>query len=220
MNHIIRNRLWYLMVLFSIFATIPEIIRFNFLGAVFAEKLSFFPLLAGLLLTLYYEKCHVFKTSLSRRIGIYLVFGEDLLFRFQFTKENKGLYIYQYLPKYHYFTRMDSAVNSYAIYRKVDDLKVLERVMIETSIRTKHLLLYKEYIPRLVHYYILGIQSSDYRDVVVVRDIRRKIKRNISLFLKDNAIGVFMKLRLITCLFPQFMTRNLWRLYQGWKKFV
>lgn len=150
----------------------------------------------------------------------HIVFGEDLLFRFQFTKENKGLYIYQYLPKYHYFTRMDSAVNSYAIYRKVDVLKVLERVMIETSIRTKHLLLYKEYIPRLVHYYILGIQSSDYRDVVVVRDIRRKIKRNISLFLKDNAIGVFMKLRLITCLFPQFMTRNLWRLYQGWKKFV
>ena len=42
MNHIIRDRLWYLMVLFSIFATIPEIIRFNFWGAVFAEKLSFF----------------------------------------------------------------------------------------------------------------------------------------------------------------------------------
>lgn len=85
----------------------------------------------------------------------HIVFGEDLLFRFQFTKGNKGLYIYQYLPKYHYFTRMDSAVNSYAIYRKVDDLKVLERVMIETSIRTKRLLLYKEYVPRLVRYYIL-----------------------------------------------------------------
>lgn len=150
----------------------------------------------------------------------HIVFGEDLLFRFQFTKGNKGLYIYQYLPKYHYFTRMDSAVNSYAIYRKVDDLKVLERVMIETSIRTKRLLLYKEYVPRLVRYYILGIQSSDYRDVVVVRDIRRKIKRNIRLFLKDNAICAFMKLGLIVCLFPQSMARNLWRLYQGWKKLV
>ena len=115
---------------------------------------------------------------------------------------------------------MDSAVNSYAIYRKVDDLKVLERVMIETSIRTKRLLLYKEYVPRLVRYYILGIQSSDYRDVVVVRDIRRKIKRNIRLFLKDNAICAFMKLGLIVCLFPQSMARNLWRLYQGWKKLV
>lgn len=80
MNHIIRDRLWYLMVLFSIFATIPQIIRFNFFGAVFAEKLSFFPLLAGLLLTLYYEKCHVFKTSLSRRIGIYLLIYAVVLF--------------------------------------------------------------------------------------------------------------------------------------------
>ncbi|WP_443796462.1 hypothetical protein [Dialister hominis] len=150
----------------------------------------------------------------------HIVFGEDLLFRFQFTKGNKGLYIYQYLPKYHYFTRMDSAVNSYAIYRKVDDLKVLERVMIETSIRTKRLLLYKEYVPRLVRYYILGIQSSDYRDVVVVRDIRRKIKRNIRLFLKDNVICAFMKLGLIVFLFPQSMARNLWRLYQGCKKLV
>lgn len=92
MNHIIRDRLWYLMVLFSIFATIPEIIRFNFWGAVFAEKLSFFPLLAGLLLTLYYEKCHVFKTSLSRRIGIYLLIYAVVLF----ISLIHGLVIYPY----------------------------------------------------------------------------------------------------------------------------
>lgn len=92
MNHTIRDRLWYLMVLFSIFATIPQIIRFNFLGAVFAEKLSFFPLLAGLLLTLYYEKCHVFKTSLSRRIGIYLLIYAVVLF----ISLIHGLVIYPY----------------------------------------------------------------------------------------------------------------------------
>lgn len=92
MNHIIRDRLWYLMVLFSIFATIPQIIRFNFLGAVFAGKLSFFPLLAGLLLTLYYEKCHVFKTSLSRRIGIYLLIYAVVLF----ISLIHGLVIYPY----------------------------------------------------------------------------------------------------------------------------
>lgn len=92
MNHIIRDRLWYLMVLFSIFATIPQIIRFNFLGVVFAEKLSFFPLLAGLLLTLYYEKCHVFKTSLSRRIGIYLLIYAVVLF----ISLIHGLVIYPY----------------------------------------------------------------------------------------------------------------------------
>ena len=80
------------MVLFSIFATIPEIIRFNFWGAVFAGKLSLFPLLAGLLLTLYYEKCHVFKTSLSRRIGIYLLIYAVVLF----ISLIHGLVIYPY----------------------------------------------------------------------------------------------------------------------------
>lgn len=92
MTHIIRDRLWYLMVLFSIFATIPQIIRLNFLGAAFAEKLSFFPLLAGLLLTLYYEKRHVFKTSLSRKIGIYLLVYAAVMF----ISLVHGLVIYPY----------------------------------------------------------------------------------------------------------------------------
>lgn len=66
---------------------------FQFLGgAVFAGKLSFFPLLAGLLLTLYYEKCHVFKTSLSRRIGIYLLIYAVVLF----ISLIHGLVIYPY----------------------------------------------------------------------------------------------------------------------------
>lgn len=92
MMQVFRDRIWYLMVLFSIFATIPEIIRFNFWGAVFAGKLSLFPLLAGLLLTLYYEKCHVFKTSLSRRIGIYLLIYAVVLF----ISLIHGLVIYPY----------------------------------------------------------------------------------------------------------------------------
>lgn len=92
MMQVFRDRIWYLMVLFSIFGTIPNNIRFNFLGAIFAEKLSFFPLLAGLLLTLYYEKRHVFKTSLSRRIGIYLLVYAVVLF----ISLIHGLVIYPY----------------------------------------------------------------------------------------------------------------------------
>lgn len=92
MMQVFRDRIWYLMVLFSIFGTIPNNIRFNFLGAFFAEKLSFFPLLAGLLLTLYYEKRHVFKTSLSRRIGIYLLVYAVVLF----ISLIHGLVIYPY----------------------------------------------------------------------------------------------------------------------------
>lgn len=58
-----------------------------------------------------------------------IIYGEDLYFRFQFTEADDGLYVYQYLPVYHYFQRPDSAVNSYGIYKKVDDLEVLERCM-------------------------------------------------------------------------------------------
>lgn len=150
----------------------------------------------------------------------HIVFGEDLLFRFQFTKENKGLYIYQYLPKYHYFTRMDSAVNSYAIYRKVDDLKVLEKVMIETNDRTRRLLFSKEYMPRLVHYYIIGSQSVDYRDEIAAKEIQMKIRRIIRLLWGKNTLGLFMMLKLTVCLLPKPLLKTIWCGYQKVKFYL
>lgn len=47
-----------------------------------------------------------------------IIYGEDLCFHFQFNEANDGLYVYQYLPAYHYFQRPDSVVNSYGIYKK------------------------------------------------------------------------------------------------------
>ncbi len=144
----------------------------------------------------------------------HIVFGEDLLFRFQFTQINKGLYIYQYLPKYHYFNRMSSAVNSYAIYKKVDDLKVLKRIMAMLDERTEHLLFHCEYVPRLVHYYLLGIHSMDYRDVHVANELQMEIKKNIWYLMKDDSFDLVMKLKLIFCLPPKSMIRPIWWVYQ------
>ena len=92
MNYLLKNRLWFLMVLFTIFATIPQMIRLNFIGAVFAEKLSFFPLLVGLLLTLFYEKWNFVKTPLSKVMGIYLFVYIGALF----LSLIHGLMIYPY----------------------------------------------------------------------------------------------------------------------------
>ena len=92
MNYLIKNRLWFLMVLFTIFATIPQMIRLNFIGAVFAEKLSFFPLFVGLLLTLFYEKWNFVKTPLSKVMGIYLLVYIGVLF----ISLIHGLMIYPY----------------------------------------------------------------------------------------------------------------------------
>ncbi|WP_298463161.1 glycosyltransferase family A protein [uncultured Mitsuokella sp.] len=147
-----------------------------------------------------------------------IVFGEDLLFRFQFTQLNKGIYIYQYLPKYHYFTRMDSAVNSYAIHKKVDALKVFEQVISETDKRTKTLLLCKEYMPRLIHDCIFGIQSIDCRDVAVAKELQKKIRKNIWHFYKEEKVGLFMKVKLTICLFPQSIIKIVWKGYQRLKE--
>lgn len=149
-----------------------------------------------------------------------IVFGEDLLFRFQFTQLNEGIYIYQYLPKYHYFIRMDSAVNSYAIYKKADVLKVFERVMSETDERTRTLLLCKEYMPRLIHDCIFGNQSTDCRDIAVAKELQKKIQKNIWSFYKENRLSLFMKLKLTICLFPQPMVKIVWQGYQRLKKYL
>ncbi|WP_329758281.1 glycosyltransferase family 2 protein [Allisonella histaminiformans] len=151
------------------------------------------------------------------RFDRHIVFGEDLLFRFQYTQANEGLYIYQYLPKYHYFMRMDSAVNSYAIYKKIDDMKVIEQIMAETNEKTRHLLLVKEYIPRLIHYYVLGSQSNDCRDNIVAKELQNKIRDNIWCYCGLDTLGSFMKLKLIICLFPQSIVKFIWRRYQRLK---
>lgn len=161
----------------------------------------------------FYEKAGCKKVEFDTHID----FGEDLLFRFQFTKVNKGLYIYQYLPKYHYFTRIDSAVNSYAIYKKIDDLKVFKQVMFKTDDKTRRLLFGKEYIPRLVHYFMLGNQSKDYRDTIAAKELQKEIRRNIWQFCKEDTLGLFMKSKLIVCLLPQTILKFIWRGYHGLK---
>lgn len=111
------------------------------------------------------------------KFDTHIVYGEDLLFRFQFCQLNEGRYIYHYLPKYHYFIRENSAVNSYSIYKKVDDLKVFEQIMPQVENSTKKILLEESYIPRLVGYYRLGINSNEPKDIAAAKIIRNKIKK-------------------------------------------
>ncbi len=149
-----------------------------------------------------------------------IVFGEDLLFRFQFTQVNEGIYIYQYLPKYHYYKRIGSAVHSYPIYKKVDDLKVLEQVMSTTDKRTRQLLLCNEYVPRLLKDYFLGIHSNDYRNKEITKKLQNKIRQKIWCFYRENQLCLFLKLKLTICFFPQSIVKNLWQGYHTLKLFI
>lgn len=49
MNSCLQNRLFFLIVLFSIFTQIPPIFRLNFIGSFLSKDLSFYPILAGML---------------------------------------------------------------------------------------------------------------------------------------------------------------------------
>lgn len=162
----------------------------------------------------FYEAIGCKKVRFDSRV----VFGEDLLFRFQFTQENDGLYVYQYLPAYHYFSRMNSAVNSYAVYKKADDLAVLEQIMEETNERTRRLLFCKQYVPRLAYRCVMGYQSDDSRDLAVADKLRGMIWHSLLQFYWDDALSTFLKLQLTICLLPKFMIRILWRMYRILKK--
>lgn len=147
-----------------------------------------------------------------------IVYGEDLLFRFQFCQLNDGRYIYQYLPKYHYFIRENSAVNSYSIYKKVDDLKVFEQIMPQVEKSIKKILLEESYIPRLVGYYRLGINSNEPKDIAAAKIIRNKIKKNILVYCKDNNLSAVLKIKLMASLLPKRVLSFIYCLYKLMQK--
>lgn len=91
------------------------------------------------------------------------------------------------MPAYHYFQRPDSAVNSYGIYKKVDDLEVLERCMTVAGEEARQLLLCRQYISRLVRYCSQGIRSVDKRDELAGRMARRKILSGLGMFAEPES---------------------------------
>lgn len=142
-----------------------------------------------------------------------IVFGEDLLFRYEFNKINDGLYIYQYLPKYHYYTRESSAVNSYSVYKKVDDLKVLEYIMLKVNKITKSIFYQKEYLTRLITYYRLSKASSDERDITVSRELFKKIKKEFTSAIFDSSISVTLKIKMVACFLPISIINKMYSMY-------
>ncbi len=86
-------------------------------------------------------------------------FGEDFYFKYQTIKISSKLY-YAPINAYHYVRRETSATKSYSIGKRMDDLKVIKRVMhIETS-EISDVLYFKEYIPRVIEYAIMSISST------------------------------------------------------------
>ncbi len=136
-----------------------------------------------------------------------IIYGEDLHFRYHFTRENPGLYIYHRLPKYHYFMRADSAVHSYSLHKKADDLKVLDMVMAGAEPQTASLVLGKEYALRLSQRYVQGMKSRDPQERAAAKDCKRRIAARFLDFMKCPHVSWKMKAKLTVCLLPWPLVR-------------
>ena len=146
-----------------------------------------------------------------------IIYGEDLLFRFHFTRANPGLYIYHRLPKYHYFQREDSAVHGYSIAKKADDLKVLEMVMEGAPPQTASLVLGKEYAWRLVTRYLAGRKSKDAEEQAAAKDCKRRIASHFFALMTCPEAPLTMKVKLAVCLLPWPVVRLVDGLYRRGK---
>lgn len=56
-------------------------------------------------------------------------YGEDLLFNYIFLKQKNITIIYEPVAKYNYYYRITSAVNSYTLTQKWDDIKVIQFII-------------------------------------------------------------------------------------------
>ncbi|WP_251423739.1 O-antigen ligase family protein [Veillonella agrestimuris] len=95
MNPSIRDGLFYLIVLFTIFTQIPKILQLNFIGGFLGTDLSFYPILIGVLYSfyiIYKNKSELVITRDDKIWGIYIVIYIGILL----ISFIHGLVIYPY----------------------------------------------------------------------------------------------------------------------------
>lgn len=146
-------------------------------------------------------------------------YGEDLLFKYNFIKTCNSI-VYLPLIKYFYAYREDSACNSYNLYKKIDDLKVLRFIIKEEkkgSVISKTLF-YNEFIPRLITYVIQAAKSDDLQDKEIRKLLQKKIKRILFLNLTNYNISLSNKIKMFICLFPDIVIINANKIFEIIKK--
>lgn len=119
-----------------------------------------------------------------------ITFGEDLLFKYCFIKKANSKIIYQPLSKYYYVFRESSAVNSYPLRKKIDDIKVYEHIILNENNEIGELFYKKMYLPQLVKYSVIAFFSKFNEDKIIGKEINQKIIEN----LKANNLIFFLLL--------------------------
>lgn len=128
-----------------------------------------------------------------------IVFGEDLMFKFSFAKIYASSFSCQSIAKYHYFMRSTSAVNSYPLAKRIDDLKVFEFIMQEVSKKLREEIYGRYYVPRLIQYNRnLSSERSDGENCLKTV-IRGKLNKNLVPILLGRNIKFSLKWKAFIC---------------------
>lgn len=142
-----------------------------------------------------------------------VVFGEDLLFNYDFIRQSEGIYIYQSIAGYHYFIRSGSATTSYPIYKKQDDLMPFEKIMKNEDDEIKNKILVNNYIPRLIRYTLEGMLSKNRKDNMAAKSCKEKLKQ-IIYSRQFMQLPLYRQVQAIVCLIPPCIAKKIFLLYK------
>lgn len=101
-------------------------------------------------------------------------YGEDLLFNYHFLKQKKLTVIYEPVAMYNYYKRLNSAVNSYSLAERMDDIKVIQYIIKKEPNHIGAIMLKQELWPRLVNRCkdaLLSMKKDDINHAILLSKI-------------------------------------------------
>lgn len=149
-----------------------------------------------------------------------ICFGEDFLYKYQCIKMSDSPIAYIAMNKYHYVCHSSSATKSYSILRKRDDLKVIKFIMDEEGGRIKDILYYKEYLPRMINYALIGCASKERKEREQGETYRAELLANtINIFFLGK-LNLNAKIKFLMLLLPYNVRKELGIKYKEMKGFL
>lgn len=142
-----------------------------------------------------------------------ICYGEDLLYKFEVIKKVSGKIYYLPMAKYHYRVRSGSACSSYPLSKKIDDLRVLEYIMDNSSDNIGELTFRKQYISKLINYMYESVSTEVNVDHDLFDYFVDKIKQNRKRALKNNQISISKKLKVLSCYLPSDLLKEIVKIY-------
>lgn len=159
--------------------------------------------------------CTFYKNDLIKnvRFNHQSCFGEDFEFKYKAIRSAKGDLYYSNIAKYHYMVRNDSACVSYSILKKCDDLRIIKNVMSQEKTEFKDILFYKQYIPRLLTYALIGTSSCYQQEYSKGLEFRKEAICYKWKILFSSKVSLYSKVKLLILMSPLFFRKKLSMIY-------